>query len=154
MIAPLQPITFDHGDITITTDKSLMIASDIYRWLSQEAYWCKCIPYDTFSRSFDNSYCIGALHNGRQVGYARLITDYATFAYLADVFVLEEYRGRGISRVMMQTLFDIDWVKGLRAIRLATIGTHWLYEKFGFTGSKHPERLMELVRPEIYTTAS
>jgi len=143
-------ITFPYNDITITTDKELMIASDIFRWLSEVSYWCKGIPYEIFKRGFDNSFCIGAIHNGKQVGYGRLITDYATFAYLADVYVLETYRGQGISKVMMQTLLDLDWVKGMRAIRLATVDAHGLYEKFGFTGSKQPERLMEITRPDIY----
>ncbi len=112
----LSPINIDYKGYTITTDKSRMKVDDIYKWLVEEAYWCKGIPYETFKTSFDNSYCIGALIDGRQVGYARLITDYATFGYLADVYVEEGHRGKDISKKMMQLLFDLDLDKGqLRA---------------------------------------
>ena len=128
-----------------------MKTDDIYKWLSQEAYWCKDIPYELFKTTFDNSFCIGAIIDGRQIAYARLITDQATFGYLADVFVTEEHRGKGISKKMMQVLFDLDWVKGLRRVMLATRDAHGLYKQFGFTECKSPERLMEISRPSIYT---
>jgi len=146
----MQPITTDFGGYAITTDKSLMNIQDIYHWLSQEAYWCKGIPYELFKTTFDNSFCIGALIDGKQIAYARLITDQATFAYLADVYVTEEHRGKGISKKMMQILFDLDWVKGLRRVMLATRDAHGLYKQYGFTECKFPERLMELSRPNIY----
>ena len=127
-----------------------MKTNDIHQWLAAEAYWCKGIPYETFHTAFENSYCIGAIADGRQIAFARLITDYATFAYLADVFVTRPHRGQGISLRMMEILMDQDWVRGLRCIRLATMGTHWLYRKFGFTDCAHPDRIMEMVRPDIY----
>ena len=108
------------------------------------------MPYEVFKRSFDNSFCIGVIIDGKQVGYARLITDYATYAYLADVYVLEEHRGKGISKEMMSVLFDIEWVKGLRRIMLATKDAHDLYRKVGFRNSNFPERIMEIARPNIY----
>jgi GNAT superfamily N-acetyltransferase len=146
----MQPLTIGFNDYVITTDKSQMNVHDIHFWLTTEAYWCKGIPFDTFRTAFENSFCIGAITDGRQIAFARLITDYATFAYLADVFVIESYRGKGISNKMMEILMAQDWVKSLRCIRLATMGTHWLYRKFEFTDCAHPERIMEIVRPDIY----
>ena len=137
----------------ITTDKSLMKVGDIHRWLSEEAYWSKEIPFDTVRIAFDNSYCIGVLHGDRQVGFARLVTDYATFAYLADVYVEEAHRGYGLSKRMMEILFSMDWVKGLRRIMLYTIHAHELYRKYGFTFCRYPDRLMEiLLSPDMYKT--
>lgn len=148
----MQPITTDYKGYTITTDKSLMNVPDIYNWLRHEAYWCKGIPFEIFKPTFDNSFCIGAITDGKQIAYARFVTDYATFAYLADVYVAEAHRGKGISKKMMQLLFDLDWVKGLRRIMLATRDAHGLYKQFGFTACKYPERIMEISRPAIYET--
>ena len=80
---------------TITTDKALMRVEDIHQWLSTEAYWCKKIPFDVVKTAFDHSYCIGILKNGKQIGYARFVTDYSVFAYLADVYIEEAHRGIG-----------------------------------------------------------
>ena len=143
-------VTLDYNGYTITTDKSLMKVSDIHRWLSEEAYWCKGIPLNVFKTSFDNSYCIGAIFGDKQVGFAKLMTDYATFGYLADVFVLPEHRGKGISKKMMELLLGFDWVKSLRVIRLATTDAHGLYRQFGFRDCKHPEKIMEIVRSDVY----
>jgi GNAT superfamily N-acetyltransferase len=148
----VQTITTEYREYTITTDKSLMKVHDVHQWLSEESYWCRNIPFVTFKKSFDNSFAIGVLYNGKQVGYACLTTDYATFAYLKDVFVTEEHRGKGISKKMLEILFDIDWVKGLRVIKLATKDAHPLYERYGFTICQNPERVMEIVRKDIYYT--
>lgn len=129
-----------------------MILSDIYKWLSEASYWCKDVPYATVKTSFNNSYCIGAIKDGRQVAFARLITDYSTFGYLADVYVEEEHRGKGISKKMMELLFEQDWVKGLRGVKLQTKDGHGLYRKYGFTDCKYPERIMEISRPNVYST--
>src|SRR5690606_15612261 len=100
--------------------------------------------------TFDHSYCIGVLKDGKQVGYARLVTDFAVFAYLADVYVEEAHRGKGISKKMMEILTGLEWVKGLRRVMLATQDAHTLYEQYGFAGPANPERLMEIVRPARY----
>ncbi|MFI5196369.1 MAG: GNAT family N-acetyltransferase [Chitinophagales bacterium] len=146
----LSAITMNYNGYIITTDKSLMKVNDVHKWLSEVAYWCLGIPFETFKTAFDNSFCIGALSGDRQIGYGRLVTDYATFAYLADVYVEEAHRGKGISKKMMQVLFDLDWVKGLRSIKLATRDAHELYKKFGFTPLKNPERYMQILRAGIY----
>ncbi len=134
----------------ITTDKALMYPDDVRQWLATASYWAQHIPRETFKTAFDNSFGIGAVKDGKQVAYARLVTDYATFAYLADVYVEDSHRGKGISKVMMQELFALDWVKGLRRIMLATKDAHDLYKQVGFTATKFPERLMEITRPGIY----
>lgn len=142
----MQPIVIAYGDYIITTDKGLMKVNDVHKWLSEESYWCKGIPFDNFKIAFDNSYCIGALIDNKQIAFARLVTDYATFAYLADVYVEEKHRGKGISKKMMQVLFDLDWVKNIRSIKLATKDAHELYRQYGFTECKYPGRIMEIVR--------
>jgi len=128
---------------TITTDKSLLHPEEVHRWLTTASYWSRGIPYEVFKRSFDHSCCAGVLHEGRQVGFGRLITDYATFAYLADVYVAEAHRGQGLGKRIVEALLDQDWIPGLRKILLATQDAHGLYRQFGFTEIAHPERLME-----------
>jgi GNAT superfamily N-acetyltransferase len=147
----MQPITITYNGYTITTDKALMRVEDVHLWLSTEAYWCKRIPFDVVKTAFDNSYCIGILKDGRQVGYARFVTDYSVFAYLADVYVAEAHRGQGLSKKMMEILMGLDWVQKLRRISLATVDAHGLYEQFGFKQPAIPERLMEIIRPNIYS---
>ena len=143
-------LSVEYNGYLITTDKSLMRPNEVHQWLSEKSYWAKFMPYMVFKAAFDNSFCIGAIKDGHQVGFGRLITDYATFAYLADVYVLDEHRGIGISKVMMKELFDLDWVKGLRRIMLASKDAQGLYEKVGFKNSNFPERIMEIARPGIY----
>ncbi len=150
----MMDLTEDYKGYTITTDKSRMDVQAIHSWLSTRSYWSNDIPFVTVKTAFENSFCIGALYNGEQIAYARLVTDYATFAYLADVYVKEEHRGVGISKKMMEMLFGMDWVKGLRRIMLATKGAQELYRKYEFTECKFPERIMELTRPDIYTPAN
>jgi GNAT superfamily N-acetyltransferase len=138
------------GEYLITSDKTLLQPRAVHQWLTEESYWARGIPYDTVKTSFDNSWTMGALHEGRQVAYARMITDYATFAYLADVYVEEPHRGKGLSKVMLQLLMDQDWVKGLRRIMLASLDAQVLYERYGFVKPAFPERFMEITRPAIY----
>jgi len=143
--------TIPWSGFTLTTDKNLMKPTDVHRWIAEESYWAKGIPESVFLNSFQNSFCLGALKEGRQVAFARLITDYATFGYLADVFVLEPHRGKGLGRKMMELIFDQDWVKNLRRVMLATRDAHELYEKSGFHLCSKPERIMEIVRPDLYS---
>ena len=150
----MSPININYVGYLITTDKTLMKVNDVYKWLSEESYWCKQIPFETFKASFDNSYCIGALICDRQIAYGRLVTDYATFGYLADVYVEEAHRGKGISKKMMQLLFGLNWVKGLRHLALATKDAHGLYKQVGFVPLQIPERYMQILRPNIYEQQS
>jgi GNAT superfamily N-acetyltransferase len=145
----MTPINHNYNGYLITTDKQLMQVKEIHKWLSS-AYWSKHIPLETVKTAFEHSFCIGAVIDGKQVAYARLITDYATFGYLADVFVMEEHQGKGIGKKMMELLFDQEWVKSLRAIKLATKDAQELYRKYGFHESRFPERNMEIIRKDIY----
>lgn len=147
----MEQLTITYKDYIVTTDKALMNVDDIHQWLSEEAYWSKGIPYDTVKTLFENSYCIGVMKGERQVGFARLVTDYSTFAYLADVYVVDAHRGQGLSKIMMDMLFGMKWVKNLRRVMLSTIYAHELYKKYGFTVCKYPERLMEILQsPDMY----
>ncbi len=121
----------------------------IYAFLSR-SYWAQGISRETLGRALDNSLCFGVMMGeGRQVGFARMITDTATYAYLADVFILDEFRGRGLSRWLLQTLLDHPDLQGLRRITPATQDAHGLYEKFGFKRLAKPEIFMEIWSPEV-----
>ncbi|QEC50942.1 N-acetylglutamate synthase-like GNAT family acetyltransferase [Anseongella ginsenosidimutans] len=123
----------------------------VHEFLSRESYWAKDIPLRLVEESLKNSWCLGAFdQNGRQAGFARLITDYTTFAYLADVFVLETHRGQGISKTMMEYIMQEPWVKNLRRLMLATIDAHGLYQQYGFVPLDKPERFLEISRKDLY----
>lgn len=110
-----------------------------------ESYWAKGIPVNTLQKAIENSYCFGVFDNqDRQVGFARVVTDFARFAYLADVYILESERGKGLSKWLMQTIVDDPKLQNLRRFMLATEDAHGLYEKFGFKALAHPEMMMEI----------
>jgi GNAT superfamily N-acetyltransferase len=132
-----------------STDKAMLNVAYIHGFLSR-SYWAKEIPEALVKKSIENSLCVGIYHDDRQVGFARLITDFATFAYLADVFVDEKYRGRGISKGLMQFILSLDFISGLRRLLLATRDAHGLYEQFGFQLLQRPDRYMEIHYPDIY----
>ena len=121
----------------------------IYGYLSR-SYWSENIPRAIVEKSVKNSFCFGVYHFDTQVGFARLITDYCTFAYLADVFILEQYRGKGLSKWLMHEILRHPDLQTLRRWNLSTADAHGLYQKFGFTALKKPEVYMELVFPDIY----
>ena len=114
------------------------------------SYWSPNIPFATVERAIANSLSVAVFHDGAQVAMARLITDFATHAYLADVYVLEEHRGRGLSKAMLTHLQDRPDLQGLRRWMLFTRDAHALYERFGWAGSRHPERLMLRENPDAY----
>lgn len=132
---------------TITTNKNLMQPERIHRWLSEKSYWLPGVPYEVVQTTFNNSFCIAVLHDGVQVGYARFVTDYAMFAYLADVYIEEEHRGKELSKKMMELLSSLGWVKRLRRLILMTKDAHGLYKQFGYNTPVMPERYMELAQP-------
>lgn len=135
----------------ITTDRSLMSVAAIHQYLSTESYWAKDIPIEVVQRAFDNSFVVAALYGNEQVGFARFVTDYAIFAYLADVYVSEAHRGLGLSKAMMECLMGQTFVSGLRRLSLATRDAHGLYRQFGFSEPAKPETNMEIVRPNMYS---
>ena len=120
-------------DYLISTDPSLLDVDVIYNYLSGESYWAKNIPRDVVEKSIANSLCFGLYHHNRQIGFARLITDKATFAYLADVFIISEYRGKGLSKWLTQVIHAHPELQGLRRWVLGTQDAHGLYEQFGWT---------------------
>lgn len=134
-----------------SSDREKVDIAYVHRIASTQLYWAKGIPYDIVKRSVENSLCFGIYTGTKQVGFARLVTDYATFGYLADVFVDEEYRGKGLSKTLMEFIFSIDELKAFRRMVLVTRDAHTLYERYGFKQLKTPDTYMELHRPEVYS---
>ncbi len=134
----------------ISTDPSLLDIAVIHQYLCYESYCARNIPRDLVEKSIAGSLCFGVYHEGRQIGFARVVTDEATFAYLADVFILESYRGRGLSKWLMQTIMDEPRLQGLRRWMLATQDAHGLYAQFGFRALDKPERIMGMKAFEEY----
>jgi N-acetylglutamate synthase-like GNAT family acetyltransferase len=117
------------------------------------SYWAKGIPLETLQRAIQHSLCFGIYQDPRQVGFARAVTDQATFAYIADVFVIEPYRGRGLSKWLMECIKGHPDLQGLRRWSLITRDAHQLYQQFGFTRLSHPEAWMEIHDPGVYSLA-
>lgn len=134
----------------IKTGYENMDIKSIHSYLSNDSYWAKGIPYSIVDNALNNSFCIGVFDMKKQIAFARLVTDYNTFAYLADVYVLEEYRKQGISKLMMGYIMQLNSVKKIRRFMLATLDAHELYKQYGFTVPKYPDRLMEITKPNIY----
>ena len=135
---------YQKGDYIIPTNKNKLQLNVIHKYLSEEAYWCKNIPFETVKKSIENSFCFGIFYKEKQIGFARVITDYATFAYLADVFILKSHRGKGLSKWLMQIIMQCPDLQGLRRWMLITGDAHGLYEKHaGFKLIGNPERFME-----------
>lgn len=136
--------------LQISTDLARLDIAMIYRFLSEESTWAVGIGRDVVERAIDNSLCFGAYLESEQVGFARVITDYATFANLVDVFVLPDYRARGYSKQLLQAVVDHPSLQGLRRFTLATSDAHGLYRRFGFAPPSRPELLMEKYFPKLY----
>ncbi len=119
-----------------------------------ESYWARGIPRAIVERAIEGSLCFGVYDASSQVGFARVITDSATYAYLSDVFVLESHRGLGLAKFLMQVITDHPALQGIRRFSLTTRDAHDLYNQFGFRPVAHPERYMEIARPDIYVQAT
>ncbi len=137
------------GGYYISTDKSRLDLAVIHNFLTT-SYWAAGIPIETVKKSLEHSLNFGVYEEGKQVGFARVITDYATFAYIGDVFILEDYRGQGLSKWLMQVIADHAELQGLRRWVLLTRDAHGLYRKTGFTEPVNPERYMEKIFPDVY----
>jgi GNAT superfamily N-acetyltransferase len=134
------------SDFLISTDKNKLDLKLIHRFLSNDSYWAKGRTLDVVVRSVENSLSFGLYKNSQQIGFARVVTDYATFAWVADVFILNEHRGQGLAKWLMETITSHPELQGFRRWVLATKDAHELYRQFGFIGLKRPERWME--RPD------
>ena len=137
-------------DIRISTDRTDVDLDVVHAFLSQQAYWSKNIPRTVVQKSIENSYCFSAFIAEKQIGFARVVSDAATFAYLADVFVLPEFRDHGISKKLMQSVQSHPELQGLRRWMLMTADAHKLYQSFGFAALSKPDRAMEISKPDIY----
>jgi len=134
----------------VTTDRAQLDRDLIHQWLSGESYWAAGIPRHLVERSIEHSLCFGLMDDRSQVGFARAITDYATFAYIADVFVLPAHRGHGLGKLLMQAIREHPALQDIRRWSLVTRDAHRLYEQFGFTALANPQRHMEAVRSNPY----
>ena len=134
----------------VDTDPSRLDMDVIHGFLGQ-SYWARGIPRALMERAVRNSLCFGLYEGGRQVGFARVITDQATFAYLADVFVVESHRGRGLAKVLIAAVVAEPRLQGLRRWMLATRDAHRLYARYGFEPLAAPSVFMELHAPDVYT---
>ncbi|HZS06927.1 MAG TPA: GNAT family N-acetyltransferase [Blastocatellia bacterium] len=135
--------------ISVSTDKSRLDIEVIHRFLFG-SYWAEGVPIEVVRKSVENSLRFGVYDGESQVGFARIISDFATYAYLADVFILESHRGRGLAKLLMKEIMNHPELQGLRRFALATRDAHGLYRQFGFTELRKPESQMEIARPGIY----
>ena len=131
-------------------DKERLQLNEIHNYLSVESYWAKNIPLETVKRSIDNSLCFGIYKDRRQVGFARWITDKATFAWLCDVYIEKDFRCLGLSKKLLSFMIFHQDLQGLRRYQLATLDAHGLYEQFGFSAIENPERQMGIVVADVY----
>jgi N-acetylglutamate synthase-like GNAT family acetyltransferase len=138
-------------NVLISEDKELLNLSLIHDFLSNESAWAKGISLQTVKTSVENSLCIGAYINNVQVGFCRVITDYATFANLVDVIVWPKYRGQAISKLIMKSVIEHHKLVGIRRFTLATTDAHGLYKQFGFNALNKPETFMERYDGNVYT---
>ncbi|MEK7725186.1 MAG: GNAT family N-acetyltransferase [Acidobacteriota bacterium] len=141
---------YQKNEFTISTDKSRLQIDVIQKFLVEDSYWASTRTLEQTQLAIENSLCFGMYFAEKQIGFARVVTDYATFAYIGDVFVLEEFRGLGLSKWLMEVMINHPRLQGLRRWVLATKDAHGLYSKFGFHGLKFPERWMELPAPNAY----
>jgi N-acetylglutamate synthase-like GNAT family acetyltransferase len=137
----------------ISTEKEKLDLDFIHSFLNR-SYWAKGISREIVARSIDGSMCFAVFDSEKQIGFARMITDKATFAYLADVFIDEQYRGRGLSKWLMEVIMSHPELQGLRRMMLATRDAHGLYARFGFTPLTNTDRWMQIHNPDIYNQQS
>lgn len=141
--------TITNGKFSISTDEEKLDIKMIHHYLSN-SYWAKNIPMETIKKSIEHSLCFGLYFVNKQVGFARVITDYTSFAYLADVFVLESEQGKGLGKWLIKEIMDYPSLQGMRKWLLATEDAHGLYKQYGFSPLKNPDSIMEIRIDNIY----
>ncbi|NIG56255.1 GNAT family N-acetyltransferase [Chitinophaga sp. Cy-1792] len=137
-------------NVVIRTGKEHMDVAAVHHFLSVISYWARGISYELVDHSLSNSFCVGAFLDGRQIGFGRVITDYATFGWLADFWVSPAFQGKGVAKKMLSEVLEQDWAKRLRRTMLNTSDAHGLYRQFGFTALKSPDNILEIYRPDIH----
>lgn len=139
----LQPREFSRGEFVISSDPVRLDLVWIHDYLTNEAYWARGISYQVFQKSVENSLCFGVYYQSSQVGFGRVISDYATFAYLADVFIDENQRGKGLGKWLVECILEYPELQGLRRWILLTSDAHGLYEQYGFKPVLRPGNVLE-----------
>jgi len=145
-----QNLEWQKGEFTISTRRERLQIEAIHKFLAEESYWAKERTREQTETAIKNSLPFGVYKGENLIGFARVVTDYATFAYLGDVFILDEFRGLGLSKWLMEVIINHPELQGLRRWILATKDAHTLYEKFDFSALKFPERWMEKTAPNAY----
>jgi GNAT superfamily N-acetyltransferase len=140
----------DPGEFEISTEKERLDLSLIHDFLANRSYWARHIPFEAMKKSIDNSLCFGVYHGNEQVGFARVMTDFVTIAYLGDVFIVEAYRGRGLGKRLTESILSHPELRGVRLWFLATRDAQGLYQKYGFRNLDNPGRFMVRPNPEVY----
>lgn len=148
----MKKTSLQKNEFLISTDKSKLDIDAIHDFLSTKAYWCLNIPKEKVEISIENSLCFGFYENNKQIGFARIITDFSTIAYLGDVYILEEYRGKGLSKWLMETIMKFPKLQGLRRWILLTGDAHGLYRKYGWTDLADSSKWMELHNKNVYSS--
>ena len=141
---------WQNGEFTISTDRMRLQIEAIHRFLSEESYWAQNRTMEQTLTAIKNSLPFGVYKGENQIGFARVVTDYATFAYLGDVYILKDFRGKGLSKWLMEVIIGHPELQDFRRWVLATRDAHTLYEKFGFHALVHPDRWMEKPAPNAY----
>jgi GNAT superfamily N-acetyltransferase len=146
--------TQQRDEYEISTDPHRLNVDVVHGFLAEESYWSPGIPRTIVTRALQNSLCFGVYHRGAQVGFARVVTDKSTFALLADVFILEAHRGKGLAKWLMSCIVGHEDLQGLRRLLLMTSDAHGLYRQFGFKELGDPSRFMEVLRQNLYRPAA
>ncbi|GAA4757150.1 MULTISPECIES: GNAT family N-acetyltransferase [Flavobacterium] len=146
----MKELTTHRDQFSISTDKSKLDVNSIHEFLSIKAYWCLNIPKEKIQTAIENSLCFGVYEAEKQIGFARVITDFSTISYLGDVYILEEYRGKGLSKWLMETIMNYENLQGLRRWILLTGDAHELYRQYGWTNIADPTKWMELHDKKVY----
>jgi len=136
-------------DYIVSTDRTKIDVDAVHNYLTR-SYWAEGIPKDVVKRSLENSLCFAIYYHNSLIGFARVVSDFATFGYLADVFVTEPHRGKGLSKWLMKIILSHPQLQGLRRFTLATRDAHGLYSQFGFQIFANPDRWMEKHDPDVY----
>jgi N-acetylglutamate synthase-like GNAT family acetyltransferase len=143
-----QPLEFKREAYLISTDPSRLDLPWIHNYLANDSYWARGISFPRFQKSVENSLCFGVYYQAAQVGFGRVISDYATFAYLGDIFIAEPYRQQGLGKWLVDCMIKHPDLQGLRRWMLVTKDAHGLYEQYGFAPLKQPESVMEILNQE------